>query len=170
MAIGFDTETLLEYLDRSGADYEHDSAWDPLVNNGLTASLQTVAYGPGQIGDLTDTLLASNQARDEWAVSTDATLLGGVKHPSYTYEQEVRLIASPNGCLETPRFLRAANHHFVPYIELRFPESAIYSITVGPGAYQNRDVEALKLFLSPSGKGPVHYFDEITATDIPHIP
>ena len=110
-----------------------------------TASLNTVSYGPDQVAVLTDTLLASNRKCDEWTVSAD-------------------------GCLETPRFLRAGTHHFVPYIELRFPKSAICSITVGPGAYQNRDVEALKLFLSPSGKGPVHYFDEITATDIPYIP
>lgn len=110
-----------------------------------TASIQTVAYGPGQKAVLTDTMLAFNQKCDEWTVSTD-------------------------GCLETPRFHRAGNHHFVPHIELKFPESAICSITVGPGAYQNRDVEALKLFLSPSGKGAVHYFDEITATDIPYIP
>lgn len=139
-------------------------------NFGKTSSLVPISYGEDRIPQVVDALINWEVKQQGLGVSNEATLFGGVKHPAYSDEKEVRLIVSPQGCIEAPAQLRQGWHHLVPYLEYSFVEEAIISIKVGPGPHQARNLNALKLYLNPDGRGPVHYYDEITASSVPYIP
>lgn len=119
---------------------------------------------------MVDQLLATERRLDEYGVYRDATLFGGMKHPAYKDEKEVRLIASPSGCLEAQTHLRSGPGHLVPYLEFSFVEEAITSIRIGPAPQQTRTLNALRIHLRQGGQGPVGYFDDIVASAITYLP
>lgn len=167
-AIGFDTQKLLEGQSK---DEESEHSWeDPFFNCGLTAELVPVSYGTSRVAAVADELLAAERCLDEYGGYRDATLFGGIKHPAYREEKEVRLIASPSGCLEAQTHLRSGPGHLVPYLEFSFVEEAITSIRVGPAPQQTRSLNALRIHLRQGGRGPVGYFDDIVASAIPYLP
>jgi hypothetical protein len=77
-------------------------------------------------------------------------LVATIKHPSFSEEQEWRLIHATWGTAGGLQF-RAGRLGLIPYIVRRFPPSAVAEVMVGPGPHSDARREGIRQLLDQRG-------------------
>ena len=85
-----------------------------------------------------------------------------LKHPSYSYEKEVRLMSTISDKDEIKH--RFKNNLIIPYIEKYFPKDALKEIIVGPNNDMERTIYSLEKYLKHIGFEHV----KVTPSKVPY--
>jgi len=80
-----------------------------------------------------------------------ASKLGLVKDDAFRDEKEWRIVVTEPVRSPLMRFRPGGRLGFIPYIELKFPKSAISTVMVGPGGDEKMREHSLRQFLVDSG-------------------
>lgn len=76
-------------------------------------------------------------------------LIVSLKDPSYSYEQEVRLLSVSEKDEDLGFYFK--NNYFIPYINHYFPKEALEEIIVGPNNDMERTIYSIKTYLKHIG-------------------
>lgn len=76
-------------------------------------------------------------------------LIVSLKDPSYSYEQEVRLLSVSEKDEDLRFYFK--NNYFIPYINHYFPKEALEEIIVGPNNDMERTIYSIKTYLKHIG-------------------
>ncbi len=151
-SIEFDTKGLLEACNPISTTESTLSEEIPPSSYFFTTRLTPVIYGEEelrkQFQDIIQSLTEASGNHPgvsaSYSIQRLIPLFSTIKHPTFSEEKEIRLIAQPTGDMTPRPSLRTGPRHLVPYQELDLPLTVIRSITVGPSPYQDRNVKALE--------------------------
>ena len=94
-------------------------------------------------------------------------LAAQIKHSSYAYENEYRLVIEKK---DNPVGFRIRNNVIIPYIEVKIPIEALWGIIIGPTANYEYIKKSLEVFLSNLGDNTAinRIIKNIKSSDVPY--